>query len=217
MIRRDYFLRAVQEMTQTLVRVVFLKQREEYSQAMQEIGAALRKFRDAPADDTRELSLEAWLELCRRHEGAASGLLLGLADLLREQGELFSMQSRSDQAQGARVVALGLFLEALLRGEAFVSKELMFKVEELIAQCAAGPMPASLRVRLVRYYEARGRFGAMEDVLFDWRDSGEPGAAEAGAEFYDRLCAKSDAELERGGLPRTEVEEGRRELLKKQS
>ena len=33
MIRRDYFLRAVQEMTQALVRVLFLKQREEYTQA----------------------------------------------------------------------------------------------------------------------------------------------------------------------------------------
>ena len=217
MIRRDYFLRAVQEMTQALVRVLFLKQREEYTQAMQEIGAALRKLRDVPADDTKELSLEEWLELCHRHESAASGLLLGLADLLHEQGELFSMQSRSAEAQGARVVALGLFLEALLRGEAFVSKELMFKVEELIAQCAAQPMPASLRVRLVRYYEARGRFGAVEDALFDWRDSGEPGAVEAGAEFYDRLCGKTDAELEQGGLPRTEVEEGRRELLTKRS
>ncbi len=217
MIRRDYFLRAVQEMTQALARVLFLKQREEYTQAMQEIGAALRKLRDVPADDTKELSLEEWLELCRRHEGAASGLLLGLADLLHEQGELFSIQSRSDEAQGARVVALGLFLEALLRGETFVSKELMLKVEELIAQCAAGPMPASLRVRLVRYYEARGRFGAVEDVLFDWRDSGEPGAVEAGAEFFERLLVKTDAELERGGLPRAEVEEGRRELLTKLS
>ena len=92
MIRRDYFLRVVQEMTQTLARVLFLKQREEYSQAMQEIGAALRKLRDAPADDAKELSLEEWLELCRRHEDAASGLLIGLADLLREQGELFGMK-----------------------------------------------------------------------------------------------------------------------------
>ena len=217
MIRRDYFLRAVQEMTQALVRVLFLKQREEYTQAMQEIGAALRKLRDVPADDTKELSLEEWLELCHRHESAASGLLLGLADLLREQGELFSMQTRNAEAQGARVVALGLFLDALLRGEAFVSKELMFKVEELITQCAALPMPASLRVRLVRYYEARGRFGAVEDVLFEWRDSGETGAVEAGAEFYDRLSGKTDAELEQGGLPRAEVEEGRRELLAKRS
>ncbi len=217
MIRRDYFLRAVQDMTQALARVLFLKQREEYTQAMQEIGAALRKLRAAPADDTKELSLEDWLELCRRHEDAASGLLLGLADLLREQGELFSMQSRGAEAQAARVVALGLFIEALLRGETFVSKELMFKVEELIAQCAAGPMPASLRVRLARYYEARGRFGAVEDVLFDWRDSGEPGAVEAGGEFFDRLRDKTDAELEQGGLPRAEVEEGRRELLTKQS
>ena len=217
MIRRDYFLRAVQEMTQALVRVLFLKQREEYTQAMQEIGAALRKLREVPADDTKELSLDEWLELCRRHESAASGLLLGLADLLREQGELFSMQTRNAEAQGARVVALGLFLDALLRGEAFVSKELMLKVEELIAQCAAGPMPASLWVRLVRYYEARGRFGAVEDVLFDWRDSGEPGAVEAGTEFFDRLREKTDVELEQGGLPRAEVEEGRRELLAKRS
>lgn len=215
MIRRDYFLRAVQEMTQTLARVLFLKQREEYTQAMQEIGAALRKLRDAPADDTRELSLEEWIELCRRHEDAASGLLMGLADLLREQGALFAMKQRAAEAQGARVVALGLFLEALLRGETFISEALLAKVEELIDQCAGQPGPASLRVRLVGYCEARGRFGAAEDALFDWVESGEPGAAEAGREFYGRLEGKTDIELEQGGLPRVEVEQGRREFAAK--
>lgn len=215
MIRHDYFLRVVQEMTQTLARVLFLKQREEYTQAMQEIGAALRKLRDAPADDTRELSLEEWLELCRRHQDAASGLLLGLADLLREQGELFAMKERVAEAQGARVVALGLYLEALLRGETFISEALLNKVEELIDQCSGQARPASLRIRLVGYCEARGRLGAAEDALFDWLESGEPGALEAGREFYDRLGGKTDAELERGGLPRAEVEQGRRDFAAK--
>ena len=217
MIRRDYFLRVVQEMTQTLARVLFLKQREEYSQAMQEIGAALRKLRDAPADDAKELSLEEWLELCRRHEDAASGLVIGLADLLREQGELFALKSRDAEAHHVRAVALGLYLEALLHGETFISEELLLKVEGLIDDCDAQPKPAALWERLLGYYEAKGGFGAAEDVLFDWRDSGESGASEAGEAFYERLRSKSDAELEQGGLPRAEVEEGRRDLLARQS
>jgi hypothetical protein len=50
-----------------------------------------------------------------------------------------------------------------------------------------------------------------EDVLFDCLDKDD--AAAPGLAFYERLRTKSDEELERGGLPRTEVEEGRQELL----
>ena len=112
---------------------------------------------------------------------------------------------------------MGLYLEALLHGETFISGELLSKVDGLIDDCDAQQKPAALWVRLVGYYEAKGRFGAAEDVLFDWRDSGEPGAGEAGESFYERLRSKTDAELEQGGLPRAEVEEGRRELLAKHS
>ena len=68
MIRRDYILRMVAEMAQVLARVVSLKSRQEYEQALKEINAALRELRDDNAEPPHELSLADWVALCRKHE-----------------------------------------------------------------------------------------------------------------------------------------------------
>src|SRR5207245_11050876 len=60
------------------------------------------------------------------------------------------------------------------------------------------------------YYETRGMLDKAEDALFDWLDTSDPEAPNSGLAFYERLSAKNDQDLERGGLPRDEVEEGDR-------
>src|SRR5882672_4637671 len=114
MIRRDYILRMVAEMAQVLARVISLKSRQEYEQALKEINAALRELRDDSAEPPEELSLADWIALCRKHEQAASGLMVAVANLLKEQADVLAVQGKPDGSARSRAMALGLFLEALL-------------------------------------------------------------------------------------------------------
>jgi hypothetical protein len=212
MIRRDYILRMVAEMAQVLARVISLTSRQEYEQALKEINLALRQLRDDNGSSDRELSLADWIALCRKHEQAASGLMIAVADLLKEQGDVLVAQDKPDGSARSRALALGLFLEALLNGETFVTAELLAKVEELFAQVRAMLSDPEVWRRLVSYFEARGRFGQAEDTLFAWLAAGDPAAMTAGLAFYQRLSDQEDDALERGDLPRAELEQGRREL-----
>jgi hypothetical protein len=212
MIRRDYILRMVAELVQVLARVVSLKSRQEYEQALREINAALRELRDGTTDAPDELSLADWIALCRKHEQAASGLLVAVADLLREQGDVLAAQEKPDAAARSRALALGLFLEALLNGETFVTAELLAKVEALFTQVRETLSDPEVWRRLVGYFEARGRFGQAEDALFSWQAAGDPQATTAGLAFYQRLTGLNDEALERGELPRAELEQGRRDF-----
>jgi len=211
MIRRDYILRAIQEMVQMLARVVFLKSRREYQQALSEINQALRQI-GAEAREQETLSVEQWIALCRKHEASAIGLMVATAELLREQGEVFALQGKSADSHRSRVTSLALMLEALLAGDTFVSEELLNKVEQLIDQTNDAPRPPALWLRLVRYFEAREKFGMAEDAVFAWVETGDAIAVREGLLFYERLSARSDTDLQRGGLPRPEVEQGREEL-----
>jgi hypothetical protein len=211
MIRRDYILRAIQEMVQTLARVVFLKSRREYEQALSEINQALRQT-GAEEREQETMSVEQWIALCRKHEASATGLMVATADLLREQGEVFALQEKSAESHRSRVTSLALMLEALLAGDTFVSEALLNKVEQLIDQTNDAPRPSALWHRIVRYFEARERFGLAEDALFTWVDTGDSIAVREGLLFYERLLARSDTDLQRGELPRPEVEQGREEL-----
>jgi hypothetical protein len=212
MIRRDYILRMVAELVQVLARVISLKSRQDYEQALREINAALRELREGDEDTARELSLADWIALCRKHEQAASGLMVAVADLLKEQGDVVTAQGKPDAGARSRGLALGLFLEALLNGETFVTAELLGKVEELFAQARGALTDPEVWRRLVGYFEARGKLGHAEDALFAWLELGDAAALRTGLTFYQKLSGQDDAVLEQGGLPRPELEEGRREF-----
>lgn len=214
MIRRDFVMRTIQQMTQALASVLHLKGHQEYEQALREIGRALREFGEGDESPDHRRTLNDWLALCRKNPGSAGGVMLAVADVLREQGEIFSLQDKPADAVCARQLAAGLFIEAMLREECFVSGDLVSKVEQLVEQCAASPMPPmppELLGRLVTYFEVRGDFARAEDALFEWLDTDDPEAASEGRTFYQRLAAMSDDTLAQGGLTRAEIEQGARD------
>ena len=102
MIRRDYILRMVEELAQMLGRVVSLKDRQEYEQAMREIGLALAQLEKTPAGDPDTASLEHWLALCEQETAARGPLLIAVADLLNEQGELLRLQNKIPESRAPR-------------------------------------------------------------------------------------------------------------------
>ena len=212
MIRRDYILRMVQEMAQVLARVISLKHRQEYAQALREISDALRNLREGKGEPQANSELEDWIELCQKHGAAASGLMVAVANLLKEQGDMQRLQNDLAGGHRSHTLALGLMLEALLNGETFVSAELLETVERLIHEVCDSLADGGVWWRLVRYFEARGRYAQAEDALFRWRETSDPAAIDQGLAFYGRLLTKSDEELAGGNLPRSEVEQGRREF-----
>jgi tetratricopeptide (TPR) repeat protein len=211
MIRSDYFMRMVQDLMQTLQRVAFLKDRQQYEQALDEIDRTLARFWDLSPDQVGILSLDDWITLCIAEGGSVSEKLIALGDLFLAQGELRSLRGQNETGQRSYLMALGLYIETL-RGS-LVSMDLIEKANRLIDLTRETNRPPEVLRRLLFYYEARGMFAQAEDVLFQWIENGDAQAKQAGTEFYERLLGKSDEELERGDLPRAEVEQGRDELL----
>jgi hypothetical protein len=212
MIRQDFFMRMVQELMQTLQRVIFLKGRQQYELALTEIDRSLARFWDLRPEQIEALTLEDWIGLCIAEEGSVSEKLIALGDLFLAQGKLRELRGQSEASQRSYAMALGLFLETL-QGS-LVSMDLIEKTGRLIELTREGQRPPGVLKRLLGYFEARGMYAQAEDVLFLWLES-DSEAKRAGVEFYDRLLAKSDEELERGDLPREEVEQGREEWLGK--
>lgn len=210
MIRRDYFMKLVQEFAQVLACVIGLKQKGEHVAALREIDRALKKIWDIDPERAGEMSLEDWIGFCRAEGTAAEQCMVALAGLFQEQGELNLLAGRGNESQQCHALALGLYLEALM--SCIVSLDLLHKVEYLIAETSDAPLPIGVMRRLLGYFEARGQFARAEDILFSWRDTGDAGAMTAGEAFFGRLRGKPDQELAIGGLPRAEVEQGMKEF-----
>ena len=72
-------------------------------------------------------------------------------------------------------------------------------------------LPEATYERLLAYHTAAGRYAPAEDLLFEWfEEHGSLGSIRAvGEAFFAGLAQVSDAELEEGDLPRSEVGEAR--------
>jgi hypothetical protein len=132
--------------------------------------------------------------------------------LFKERGEIEGAVEKPEVGLRSWTIALGLYLEAVTSPDTIISVDLLRKIEESIDRTNDSRLPADVLKRLLSYYETRGMLDKAEDVLFDWLDTRDSDAPQAGLAFYSRLEAKPDHELDRCGLPRAEVEEGREEL-----
>jgi hypothetical protein len=211
MIRRDYFIKLVQELSSVLMRVFSLKARREFAAALEEIDLALEKYLHLAPDEAIPEKLDHLLRLCGREEGPVNEKVILLADVFYQQGELLTLRKGSGAARRPFLLALGLYLESARHG--FVSLDLIKKTDTLVERMSDAPLPVPILRRLFAYLEDRALYATAENALYEWLDQDSTAAAPEGLAFYDRLLKKIDADLERGGLPRAEVEEGRNKLL----
>lgn len=211
MIRQDYLMRLAQRLAQALAQALFHKGRQEYDRAEAAINVALSEC--FGLETGRLPDLDELLNDCAAAGEATPENFIRLADLFREKGEIQRLRDDTTGAAQSDALALGLFLELLQTS--VVSFELIQKTEALIERTAGMRLPAAVLRRLLSYYEARGLLARAEDVLYEWLDTKDPAAPEGGLTFYERLSSKSDDELNDGGLPRAEVEQGRAEWLRR--
>src|SRR5882762_7612843 len=102
MIRRDYFIKLVQELSAVLLRIVSLKARRGYAAALAEIDGALQRYLGlAPADAAPE-NLDHILALCGAEEGLTTESLTLLGNIFYEQGEVFSLEKNEEGRKRAQ-------------------------------------------------------------------------------------------------------------------
>jgi hypothetical protein len=132
-----------------------------------------------------------------------------LAELLKEEGDIFKARGLGEESFARYYKALYLYLEAFAGEEELRLPDYSDKIGELVAELEDYVLPRPTMARLVRYYEREGDFAAAEDtvdVLLEEDDSDE--ARAIARDLYERLLSRSDAELDAGNLTRDEVREG---------
>jgi hypothetical protein len=214
MIRKDQTSILLASMAEVLPRIAVLKKEQRYNEAIDEINETVR----------RDLGLSP-----RFVKGITDGDLLGmfrsglitperaaaLAKLLKERADINWAQGEPNNGLIRTVKALTLYLEAFDKAQESAFLEYYSDIEMLAANLGDYKLPETVRARLFDYYEAAGKYSKAEDLLFETLEASADAAwVERGRRFYERLAAKSDAELNAGNLPREEMQEGHAELAR---
>lgn len=207
-LRDDYIQRTIEQVVHVLRYLLGQRDERAFEQMMAELDAAY---------DERLGSSRALMRSLPTEELLATLSSTGRLDRERAYliGVLFDVEARALAARDRpappelRLKALDLVLEAANDG--LDLDEVPERVTGLQHELRAYALPEATLWRLLKYRLDRGGYGGAEDLLFEIVErfgSSELRAAR-GRDLYRWLDERSDAELERGGLPRPEVREGR--------
>lgn len=216
MIRRDYILRMIEEFIRALARINSLKQGQHWNEAGEALDDEFKRLVGEGAQAVARLS-ETDLLARLAQEGPTQAVrekTLLLTTLLKQAGDVAMAQDRMAHGRECYLKALHMLLDVLGREDVFEFPEFVPKVESLKQALEGSSLPLHTGALLMQHYERTGEFAKAEDELFTMLDA-EPNnerLMEFGCAFYRRLLAQSDSALNHANLPRSEVEEGLKQL-----
>ena len=218
MIRKDYIMRMIEQLARALGKIMGFKNAGHYKEALEEIKKSGELFVGLDAQVIETSSDTGLIALLRRgHSGVDLVKCLALAELLKEQGEIYELQHEPDKSYGSYVKSLSLFLEATAVDKKSELADYAPKVDFIVGKLAQYELPERVMRKLFGYYETTGRYADAEDVLHELIETNESEAAGEGVAFYERLLTRPDDELTRGNLPRDEVAEALQALRERLS
>ncbi len=134
---------------------------------------------------------------------------LKFIDFLRENGAPgIDVQA----AQSCQQISVVLFENDRFEDALEVGQNALIFSEKAYEKLGEQSIPVYLtsQMNLISYYEKMGKFSGAEDCLWKSLDfiGNHPQILERGKAFYETCRNQADSRLEKGGLPRQEVEEG---------
>ncbi len=134
MFREDYIRRMVEQATAVVTAILGLTRLNHYPEALVEVDRAMQRFAGLNLSLVTALPAAELAAMARWGERLDVGKVVVLAELLQAEGDIYSAQLRSGEAQARYLKALELLLEAA------------FEAEHHLA--AVAPRVAALRSRL---------------------------------------------------------------------
>lgn len=215
MYQRDYIMRLIAQFGQALQRILKTKEAEQFDAALYEISQAGKTLLGLDMTLLRALDDRQIVEFLTTSDGLDSGRCLVIAELFLQEGEITARMGKAEESLRDYIKSLSLFLSALAEHEQLRSETYFSKVADLRQRLSAVSLPGHVTFNLCRHFEQRGDYAKAEDLLFALLESGYPGIAAEGRAFFTRLLAQSDAALQQGNLPRSEVLEGQADFEKR--
>ncbi len=214
MLERDYILRLFQMLGRALSRILFFKETKKYTEAIAEINSAAPAILGLSMEMIERIPVTGLKDVLGSDPTLLHSKLYTAGVLLKEKGEVLELQENWDESTEMYVKSLTFFLEEMPDLHGPESEKEIRSIDFVIDKLSDFQLPLGLKRRLVQYFENTGRYDRAENTIFEIVDE-DSGYLGEGISFYERLLLKSEAELEDGRLPRSEVEESLAELRRK--
>jgi len=163
MLTEDYIMRMINQALAVLLIALGLKKAGQLSEALQTFDQAIENLIGLNARLAKQLDDSLLLEMLTFQGKLDVERLLVLADIYREQAEVYSMQGQPENSQFAAQRSLRFYLEAALALDANMNLELIQKIELLRLNIDTPTLPVETRLALLDYMDRM--IASDDDIL----------------------------------------------------
>jgi hypothetical protein len=217
MSQRDYILQMFEEIGRAIAQIIYQREIKDYEAAHALVDEQLKQATGMGRGFIHSLSDDTLIAMLTTMGALNADKCWLVATMLKVDGEIYEDQQNENDSYYSYLKACNLFLEALHEGNQSKEIEPVSEIEALLGKLEDYELPLRTRNLLFWYFDATGKYGRAEDMLFDMLENDEdedPEQAEElyevrerGKAFYARLLGKSDANLATSNVSRAEIEE----------
>ncbi len=153
MLTEDYIMRMISQALAVLMTALGLKKAGQYRQAQQALDQALESLLGINARLVDQLDDRTLLEMLTFLGKLDTYRVTVLADIYREQADVYSLLDQPESSLFAAQRSLRLYLEAFLASESAPNLELIQKIEPLRLKLSTSPLLVETRLALMDYLE----------------------------------------------------------------
>jgi tetratricopeptide (TPR) repeat protein len=153
MLTEDYIMRMISQALAVLMTALGLKKAGQYRQAQQALEQALESLLGINARLVDQLDDRTLLEMLTFLGKLDTDRVTVLADIYREQADVYSLLDQPERCLFATQRSLRLYLEAFLASESAPNLELIQKIEPLRLKLFTSPLLVETRLALMDYLE----------------------------------------------------------------
>ena len=153
MLTEDYIMRMISQALAVIMTALGLKRSRKLTEALQTFDQALEILLGLNANLANQLDDSALLDKLTFQGKLDMDRLLVLADIYREQAEIYSLQGQPHSSRFAAQRSLRFYLESVLAGEEIPNLELIQKIETLQHKLETATLPAETRLALMDYVD----------------------------------------------------------------
>lgn len=197
-----------------LQEILLMKKAKNFTGAQHELNITAQKIIGLELKHIETFSESKIIELLKLEKDTAHIKLYVTGVLLKEEASLMHEQNLSGESAELYLKSLSLLLESYLIDLKPLSTDHIKYIEENLAFLKEDILPENISLKIFNFYEITGSYGKAEDILFELAEK-DPAYYKFGLEFYERLLIKNDDDLNKGNLPKEEVEESLRLIKSK--
>ncbi len=153
MLTEDYIMRMISQALQVLMAALGLKRAGKYNDALQAFDQAIETLLGLNARLASQLEDGLLLEKLTFLGKIDVDRMLVLADIYREEAEVYTSLGQAENGVFAQQRSLRLYLESALADETSLNQELIRKIEGVREQISMPDLPIETRLALQDYLD----------------------------------------------------------------